>query len=293
MLEARWRRATARRPTSATVEVLARVADGDAIVGPQAAGARVGGDARGLRDARRQQVVEAHARQAGEGGRVVVGLAVVDQPQVVVAALVQERARLLDVDVAAQDVRDLAALGVGRVGLEAPVVALEQQVGRARRGDPLVGVRLGQPVQLVADARSRRPPRRCSRRGRGVRASSCRTARGRPDIAHDQHAGAVARLERPDAQEREAPVAVARHRPAGAEQRPVEVDVQAAHAGIVAGVSGRRMCACPAACRSGARSGGRSRPTAATGSARARADGARRDSASGCAAGTAAWSATR
>ena len=83
----------------------------------------------------------------------MVGLAVVDQPQVVVAVLVQQRPCLLDVDVAAQDVRDLAALRVRRVGLEPPSVALEQQVGRARRGDPLVGVRLGEPVQLVVDAK--------------------------------------------------------------------------------------------------------------------------------------------
>ena len=59
----------------------------------------------------------------------MVGLAVVDQPQVVVAVLVQQRPRLLDVDVAAQDVRDLAALRVGGVGLEPPSVALEQQSG--------------------------------------------------------------------------------------------------------------------------------------------------------------------
>ena len=67
-----------------------------------------------------------------------------------------------------------------------------------------------------------------------MRASSCSTVRGRPDIAHTRRR-AMARLERPYAEEREAAVAVAGHRPAGAQQRPVEVDVQAAHARHCAG----------------------------------------------------------
>ncbi len=168
---------------------------------------------------------------------MVVGLAVVDQPQVVVAVLVQERARLLDVDVAAQDVRDLAALGVRRVGLEASRVALEQQVGRAGGRDPLVGVRLGQPVQLVADGEAAARLEDVVVEAEDARVVVQDRPRAPRHRAHE-HAGPVARLERPDAEEREAAVAVARHRPAGAQQRPVEVDVQAAHPGIVAGVSG-------------------------------------------------------
>ena len=38
-----------------------------------------------------------------------------------------------------------------------------------------------------------------------MRASSCSTIRGRPDIAHTSDARPMARLERPDAEKREAP----------------------------------------------------------------------------------------
>jgi hypothetical protein len=53
---------------------------------------------------------------------------------------------------------------------------------------------------------------------------------------HDVDVRAMAGLERAQAEQREGAVAVARDRPAGPEQRAVEVDVEAAHAGIVARV---------------------------------------------------------
>ena len=149
-------------------------------------------------------------------------------------------------------------------GSSRPAVALEQQVGRARRGDPLVGVGLGQPVHLIVDREAAARLEDVVVEAEEARVVVQHRPRAARHRAHER-AGPVARLERPDAEQREAALAVARHRPAGAEQRPVEVDVQAAHAGIVAGFSGRRTCACPAACRSGARCGARSRPTAATG----------------------------
>ena len=80
-----------------------------------------------------------------------MGLAVVHQPQVAVAVLGEQRLGLGDVDEPAQRVGDLPAAVIGRMGLQATRVALQQQVGRPGRGDPLVRVRLGQPVDLTVD----------------------------------------------------------------------------------------------------------------------------------------------
>ena len=80
-----------------------------------------------------------------------MGLAVVDQAQVGVAVLGEQRLGLGDVDEAAQSVRDLAAAVIRCMGLEPTGEALEQQVGRPGRSRSAVGARLGQPVDLAVD----------------------------------------------------------------------------------------------------------------------------------------------
>ena len=60
------------------------------------------------------------------------------------AVLVEQRTRLGDVELAAQEWETSRPRSTG-VGLQTAEVALEQQIGRAGRSDPLVGVGLGQP----------------------------------------------------------------------------------------------------------------------------------------------------
>jgi hypothetical protein len=193
----------------------------------------VGLDGGRLRDRARDQVVGADARErVGERARVTVGGAVVDEPQVAVAVLGEQRLGLADVDQAAHEVRRLALL---RVGLQAPREVVGQQGERSGARDRGVAVRVTEPVQLAVEDEA------------GARledvvldAEEAHVAGERRPRASrhrdDERARAVARLERAQPEQGEAPVAVARHRPAGAEQRRVEVDVQAAHPGIVASV---------------------------------------------------------
>ena len=80
------------------LEILARVAHREAVLAREAAGARVRGDRRRLGQLAREQVVEAHLRRAVQRRRAVMGLAVVDEPQVAVAVLGEQRLGLGDVD---------------------------------------------------------------------------------------------------------------------------------------------------------------------------------------------------
>jgi hypothetical protein len=149
-----------------------------------------------------------------------------------VAVLGQQRLDLLEVDQAAQQVRGLALLGIG---LQPALETLEQQRRGAGGGDPRVGVGGGEPMQLAVEHEARA----CLEDVvvETEQSHVAREPRARAPGHHDDRGpGPVARLERAQSEEREAAVAVARHRPAGAEQRPVEVDVQAAHAEIVAGL---------------------------------------------------------
>ena len=165
-----------------------------------------------------------------------MGLAVVHQPQVAVAVLGEQRLGLGDVDEPAQRVGDLAAAVIRGMGLQATRVTLEQEVGRPRRRDALVRVGLGQPVDLAVDHEAGAALEDVLVHPQQAHVLAEHRPRAARHRDH-QRAGAVARLERPHAEQRELPLAVARHRPAGAEQRPVEIDVQAAHAGIVPGFS--------------------------------------------------------
>ena len=101
-------------------EILARVAHREAVLAREAAGAGVRGDPRRLGQLAREQVVEAHLRQAVQRRRAVMGLAVVHEPQVGVAVLGEQRLGLGDVDEPAQRVGDLAAAVVGVWGSRRP-----------------------------------------------------------------------------------------------------------------------------------------------------------------------------
>ena len=126
-----------KRPTDVGgLQVLDRVADGDALLGRVAAGADVEGDPLRLARAARDQVV-------GVGGALdslhrAADRAVVEEAQVVVAALAQQLVGLGDVDPAAHQQRELAARVPGRVPLQPAREALEEQL-RDPGGDQPLG----------------------------------------------------------------------------------------------------------------------------------------------------------
>ena len=217
-------------------EVLARVAYRDAGLGPVAACALVACDRARLRGLARDQVVRARALD-GETGRPALNRPVVDQSQVAVAVLGEQRVGLERVDLAAEQVRDVAPQVPRVVVLEAPRVGLEQQGGRARLRDQIVDrppvdrdQAAGQQLELAVEH---------ERRARLVdERALAEQARGaldvRPPAAGEQHdlgAGARAGLQGPRAQQRERAVAVVQERAVAAEQRAVEVHVDAGEPG--------------------------------------------------------------
>ena len=105
-----------------------------------AAGAGVAGDRRRLADLLGDQVVGVGA--ALDGRHRPPDRAVVEQPQVVVAALAQQRVGLLDVDLAAEEVGEDAAVVPGRVVLEPPFEVLEEQL----RDPPLLDLLVDRAV---------------------------------------------------------------------------------------------------------------------------------------------------
>ena len=113
------------------LHVLARVADGDDVVGRVAADAHVAGDGVRLRRPARDEVVGADLVERDERRRAAMDAAVVDEAQPAEPALGEQRVGLGGVDEAAEEVRDLAVAMPGVVVLQAPRVVLEQQRGGA------------------------------------------------------------------------------------------------------------------------------------------------------------------
>ena len=159
--------------------------------------------------------------------------AVVEQPQVVVAALAEQRVGLVDVDLAAEEVGEDAAVVPGRVVLEPPLEVLEQHLRDAARldllvdGAVLVGNHVaGQQRRLALD-----------REGAAglVDVGGLAHQPGRlVDLGlaaaghdHDLDPGPVAGLEPARLGQREPALGVAEERAALAEQGAVEVGVDA------------------------------------------------------------------
>src|SRR5215213_335103 len=158
---------------------------------------------------------------------------VVEQPQVLVAALVQQRVGLLDIDLAAEEVGEDAAVVPGRVVLEAPLEVLEEQL----RDPPLLDLLVDRAVLARSHRAGHQRRLALDREGAaglvyvGGLAHQPRrlvhlwlAAAGHD---HDLGAGPVAGLERPRLRQREAALWVAEQRAALAEQGPVEVGVDA------------------------------------------------------------------
>ena len=166
--------------------------------------------------------------------------AVVDEPQRAVAALGEQGVDLAGVDEPAEEVRHLAVAVPRVVVLQPPGVVLQQQRGRAGGLDLLVDRAAvaghevaGQPDLLAVEHEA----------GAGLEdvgglGEQARVLAHRPLAAagheHDLGAGAVAGLQRADALQRELLVGVAQQRAARSQQGAVEVDVERAHAPILA-----------------------------------------------------------
>ena len=97
--------------------------------GVVAAGAGVGGHRAGLADRLRDQVVGVGAALDRRHRRA--DRAVVEQPQVAGAVRGEQLVRLIDVDLAAEEVREDAAGVPGRVVLEPALEVLEEQLRHA------------------------------------------------------------------------------------------------------------------------------------------------------------------
>ncbi len=159
--------------------------------------------------------------------------AVVEQPQVAVAAALEQLVGLADVDLAAEEVGEDAAVVPGRVVLEVVGEALEQQLRHPARlhllvdRAALVGLQVaGQQRRLAFDrvgaaglvdvGALAHQPRRLLH---------LRLAAAGHD--HDLDPGPRAGLQRPRLRHREAAVRVAEEHAAGPEQGPVEIGVDA------------------------------------------------------------------
>ena len=118
------------------LEVLDRIAHGDALGGVVAAGAGVGGDRARLTDHARDQVVGVGAPL--DRRHRLADRAVVEQPQVVVAVLAEQGVGLVDVDLAAEEVGEQAAVVPGLVVLEPAGEVVEEQARHAAGLDLLV-----------------------------------------------------------------------------------------------------------------------------------------------------------
>ncbi len=214
------------------LEVLDRVADGDAVGGVVAAGAGVGGDGGALADQAGDQVVAVGA--ALDGRHRPADGAVVEQAQVVVAVLAEQGVGLVDVDLAAEEVGEDAAGVPGLVVLEPPFEVLEQQLRDAAPLDLLVDradlVRAhlaGHQRRLAIDREGAAglvdvggladQPRRLVDLGLAAAGHD-----------HDLGPGPLAGLEPARLGQREAALGVAEERGPGAEQGAVEVGVDAA-----------------------------------------------------------------
>src|SRR3954453_6269922 len=90
-----------------------------------------------LRHARRDEVVDARVGDVREVRAPGVHRAVVDEAQPAVAVLIEQRVRLERVDLATEEVRDLAAAVPRVVVFQASGVAIEQQGRRAGGADLL------------------------------------------------------------------------------------------------------------------------------------------------------------
>ena len=159
--------------------------------------------------------------------------AVVEQPQVVVAVLAEQRVGLVDVDLAAEEVGEDAAVVPGRVVLQPPFEVLEEHLRDAARLDllvdraVLVGRHLaGHQRRLALDREGAaglvdvgglaHQPRRLVDLGLAAAGHD-----------HDLDPGPLAGLEAARLRQREAALGVAEERGAPAEQGPVEVGVDA------------------------------------------------------------------
>src|SRR6478609_962719 len=101
---------------SGDLEVLDRVADGDAVGRVVATGASVGGDGAGLADQLGDEVIGVGG--AVDGWHLAADRAVVEQAQVVVPAGLEQPVGLIDVDLAAEEVGEDAPLVPGSVVLQ-------------------------------------------------------------------------------------------------------------------------------------------------------------------------------
>ena len=201
-------------------EVLARVAHRHAVLAGVAAHPPVGRDGARLRGALRDQVVDAHLVEPGQRVGAPVG-ARRCRPGATRRgrASAQQPLRLGGVDEAAEEVGDLAVDVPRRVVLQASGVGLEQEAGRAGRGDLLVDRRVvaRQPRAPSASA----PRRRARRTRRPRRRTSAPRAAARPHATfraaaardrHDARRPPAGRPRRPDAEQRDAAVAVVEER---------------------------------------------------------------------------------
>ena len=214
------------------VEVLDRITDRDALLRRVAAGPHVEGDRPRLAGALREQVVG--VRRAIDPLHRREDRAVVDHPEPPVAPLLEQPVRLLGVDLAAEEQRELSLLVPGAVPLEAPGEVLEELVGDAaidhRLGQGLAGIDLDvahelRPLSIdhhqaadLADVRPR-PDQLGVLHHRGLAAAR---------LDHHLDVGAVTGLQRASLEHRELPLGVAEERAPAAEQGPVEVGVEAA-----------------------------------------------------------------
>jgi hypothetical protein len=190
-------------------------------------------DAADLRGVARKQVVRARSLDPRQRGRALGDRAVVEQPQVAEAVLGEQRIGLGRVDLAAQQVRDLAVAQERVVVLEPPGIRLQQQCRRAGVLDllahvaPVLGlVGAGQPVDLAVedDAGAGLEHVAADPERAGVAQQRCPLAAGVDD---ELDARSRARLERPRAEQREVPVRIVQEGRAAAQERAVEIAVDA------------------------------------------------------------------
>ena len=184
---------------------------------------------------------------AGSAGDEVVGVgdlvkahdgprdrSVVQEAQVIMASLGQRRVRLGDIDLAPEQVGQLAVVVPGVVPLQASGKSLEQKIRDPGREHLLGGVAVvvrvpvaGQQGAFPVDDDPASGLVDVGRLGEQPRIGHhLRLTASRHD--HDLDVGAVARLQRPGLAEREVPLPVAKQRAVAAEERSVEIGVDAA-----------------------------------------------------------------
>src|SRR5215218_7561047 len=216
------------------LEILARVADSDAFIARIAARPHVARHGACLRCGRGNEVIGVRLPAEIEGRLAARDLAVVHEAQARVALGREQLAGLAWVDQPSEEVRDLAVEMPGRVELEPPGVALEQQVRGARLAnlrvdcEPVARLDVpGEEGQLALDhhAGAHLEDVGALPHEAGVLHHLSAPA---PGLDHHLGARAVAGLECAGGEQGEIALGRAEERSALPEQRAVEIGVNAA-----------------------------------------------------------------